>query len=353
MTQRQLFILSFFTLFVLIFLQLIGIFKLFLSPILWAVILSLIFYPFYRRLYDLFRGRKNLASMATVLIVMVVTAGPMVFFSGTLVKEIVGFYQQVGGWIAAKQYEAIWNRLLDSPLRIVWNKILEKTSALDIEIAPILGKAAQTFSQMIVGQIQSGAKNFLLFILTYLTTMIILFFFLRDGASLGRGLKDLFPMSRENKEMVFSRLSSTVSAVVRGQVVTGAAQGFLAGLAFWILGMPYPLFLALLIAFLAVFPIGGAVIVWLPSAAYLALSGMWIKGLVLFLFGAIVISTVDNLLKPLLIGEKTKIPTLFLFLAILGGIAFYGLMGIFLGPIMLALFLALIEIYRKEYPGSS
>ena len=149
-------------------------------------------------------------------------------------------------------------------------------------------------------------------------------------------------MTRENKEVVFQRLAGTVSAVVRGLVVTGGVQGILAGAAFWTLGVPYPLFLGLLIAFLALIPIGGAVLVWLPSAAYLFFSGSWGKALTLFLWGALVISMVDNFLKPLLIGEKTKLPTLFLFLAILGGLVFYGFIGVFLGPVILALFLTFV-----------
>lgn len=351
MTQRQLFILSFFVFIILIFLQLIGIFRLFLTPILWAIILTLVFSPLYQWVFKRVGRRKNLASLLVCLLVFVLTVGPMVLFSGTLVREILEFYEVSSSWLADKRYELLWKHILDSPLRILWDKIVQKTEALHIEIIPVFGKTAQAISKAIVGQIQSGAKNFLLFVLNYTLTIVIFFFFLRDGEALGKGLKDLFPMSRENKEVIFGRLSTTVSAVVRGLVVTGLAQGILAGLAFSVLGAPFPIFFALLIAFMAVIPIGGAVLVWLPSSIYLFFNGHEVKALILFLWGALVISTVDNFLKPLLIGEKTKIPTLFLFLAILGGLSFYGLIGVFLGPVMLVLFMALIEIYRKEYPA--
>lgn len=349
MTQRQIFILSFFVLLVLIFFQLVGVFRLFLTPILWAIILTIVFFPLHKKFLKLLRGRKTWAALATALVVFVVTVGPMIFFSGTLVREILQFYASVGTWISDKSYEAVWARVLDSPLRVVWDKIIEKTAALNIEIVPLLGRSAQKMSEVIVGQIQSGAKNFLFFVLNYFITIVIFFFFVRDGEAMARGIKDLFPMTRENKDIVFSRLEVTVSAVVRGLVVTGGVQAILAGLAFWILGVPFPVFLALLVAFLALVPIGGAVVVWAPSAFYLFLSGSWVKALILFLWGALVISTVDNFLKPLLIGEKTHIPTLFLFLAILGGMSFYGLIGVFLGPVILAIFLTLIDIYRKEY----
>ncbi|MBI3540715.1 MAG: AI-2E family transporter [Deltaproteobacteria bacterium] len=351
MNQRQLFILSFFVLFILIFLQLIGVFRPFITPILWASILAIVFYPLYKKVLSLTKERKNISSLLVVLVVLVMTGTPMVFFTGTLVKEVLQFYQVIGQWIGERRYELFWGHLLDSPLRSLWDKFVEKTSMLDIQFVPLIGRYAQSFSQSIVGQIQSGARNFLFFILNYFATLFILFFFLRDGHSLGQGLKDIFPMARDNKDVVFKRLGETTSAVVRGLVFTGAAQGVLAGSAFFVLGVPFPLFLSLLIGFMAFVPIGGAVLIWLPSSVYLLLTGHLEKALILFLWGSVVISTVDNLIKPLVIGDKTKIPTLFLFLAILGGMIFYGFIGVFLGPIMLTLFLTLVEIYRKEYPS--
>ncbi len=352
MNQRQLFILSFFVLLVVIFLQLVGIFKIFLVPLVWAVIAAMVFYPVFLFFRKKCKGRRTVAAGLTVFVVILLTAGPMIFFSGALVQEVLQFYAQVGTWMGERRYEAVFDQMLNSPLRVVWDKIVEKTSSLNIQLVPLLGRAAQSVSQAIVGQIQSGATNFVLFLIHYLVVVIILFFFLRDGEGMVKGIKDLFPMTKENKEFVFARLSTTVSAVVRGLVVTGGVQAVLAGLAFWILGVPFPLFLALLIAFLALVPVGGAILVWLPSAVYLYLNGHWGKSLILFLWGALVISTVDNFLKPLLIGEKTKLPTLFLFLSILGGLAYYGMIGVFLGPVMLALFLTLIQIYRKEYSQS-
>lgn len=353
MSQKQLFILSFFGLLILIFLQLLGIFQLFLIPMVWAVLLAFIFYPLFRRLLRMVRGRKNAAAALTVLIVIILTLGPVIFFSGTLFHELLGFSQNLGEWIVQKKYMALWQRVLDSPLQSVWARFMEKTTSWNIQVMPIIQKTVQSITQTVLAQIQNGAKNFLIFILYYFLTIFIFFFFVRDGKSLGLALKHLFPMTSENKEMVFNRLGNTVSAVVRGLVVTALAQSLLAGAAFAILGVPFPVLLSLLVAFLALVPLGGAVIVWFPSAVYLFLIGSWGKALILFIWGAAVVSTVDNIIKPILIGERTKLPTLFLFLAILGGIAFYGFVGVFLGPIMLALFLTLIEIYRKEYPETN
>src|SRR5262249_55415225 len=157
--------------------------------LLWAIVLAIVFYPLHARFLKLFKGRKTWAALVTVLITFVVTVGPMVFFAGTLVREILQFYADVGAWIAERRYEIILNRVLDSPLRVIWDKIVEKTASLDIEILPLITHSAQAVSEAIVGQIQSGAKNFVFFVLNYIVTIIIFFFFLRDGQSMALGLK--------------------------------------------------------------------------------------------------------------------------------------------------------------------
>lgn len=349
MTPKQISALAFLGLLVVVFLQLLGVFRIFLFSILWAIILAIVVFPLYRSVLRLFRGRRNWASLTVTFLVIFLTVGPMVFFSGTLVREAVEFYGQVSRWLEGKSYESLVTSLSSTPFATLWGELQQKLAGLNIELLPVAVKFLEKLTQTIVGQMEAGAKNFLVFVFDYLVTIFALFFFLRDGEALARGVKEFFPLSPRHQETIIGRLEQTISAVVRGVGITGITQGVLAGLAFWVLGVPYPLFLALLTAFLAFVPIGGAVIVWLPSALYLFFSGHPAKGIILFLWGVLVVSMVDNLLKPLLIGEKTRLPTLFLFFAVLGGLTYYGFIGVFLGPVLLTLFLALIQIYRKEY----
>lgn len=231
----------------------------------------------------------------------------------------------------------------------LWTGLHERLNHLHIEVLPLLTEALQSMSNYTVSGVQDLAKNSFFMLLTYLATMVIFFFFVRDGEGIVASFKTLIPMSEENKTVIFERLNYTVSAVVRGLVVTAVAQASLAGLAFLILGVPFPLLLSFIIGFLGIVPIGGAVFIWFPASIYLLLTGFLGKALILFIWGALVVSTVDNILKPWIIGEKTKIPTLFLFMSIIGGLATYGVIGVFLGPILLGLFLTLIEIYQKDY----
>ena len=145
----------------------------------------------------------------------------------------------------------------------------------------------------------------------------------------------------------------TFSAVLRGQLVTGIAQAVLLGLVFWLLGLPLPVFFAALTFLTALIPIFGAAAVWLPFVIYLVIFKLYVKALALLFLGTFLISAVDNFLKPLLIGEKAKLPYFLLFLGILGGIQVYGIMGIFLAPAVLSLFFVLIRIYRQKFIESS
>ena len=349
MNSKQISVLAFFVLLILILLQLVGVFGLFLISILWAVIAAIVFYPLYRGCLKILRGHKNWAATLTVLLVFIVTTGPMVFFSGSLIREVLDFYGRFATWITSQDVSAHWDRFLQSPFGSLWSQLRDKTAALNIQIVPMTVKLLEKVTNTIVGQVQTGAKDFLFFVFDYLVVLFALFFFFRDGEALLAAFKEMFPLSREHKEAILGRLEQTVSAVVRAVGVTGIVQGILSGLAFWALGVPYPLFLALFTGFLAFVPLGGAVLVWLPTSLYLFFTDHGIKALVLFVWGMGVISTVDNFLKPLIIGGRTRLPTLFLFLAILGGLHYYGFIGVFLGPLVLSLFLALIEIYRREY----
>ena len=157
------------------------------------------------------------------------------------------------------------------------------------------------------------------------------------------------PMSKKNKTVLARKINETFSSVIRGQFTTCIVQGALAGFAFWILGLPLPFFFGFLTFLTSMIPLTGAATVWIPFTAYLFLTHQTGKGIALAIIGTFGISLSDNLLKPVLIGEKTKLPIFLLFLGILGSMKLYGFAGIFLGPVVLSLFFALAKIYREEY----
>jgi len=161
-------------------------------------------------------------------------------------------------------------------------------------------------------------------------------------------LPDALPLRREQSEAIILRTQQVVSASVYGVVTIAVIQGILGGLMFWILGIPSPLLWAVLMAFVCMIPVAGSFLVWLPLSIYLMIGGHWAKAVVLIVWGALVISTIDNFLRPKLVGGQTKLHELFVFFSVLGGISVFGLLGIVLGPVVLAITLGLLQTFQKQ-----
>jgi predicted PurR-regulated permease PerM len=156
-------------------------------------------------------------------------------------------------------------------------------------------------------------------------------------------------MDPEHQERLFTNIVNAVTAVVHGCLVVAMIQGFLAGLAYWVLGVPYALVWGVVTAFFALLPVGGSTIVTIPVTIYLFLQGNVVRGVLMVIWALGVVGAVDNVLKPMFIGTRLKLPMLFLFFGILGGLAVFGALGLILGPVLLALLAALLDLYREEY----
>jgi predicted PurR-regulated permease PerM len=156
------------------------------------------------------------------------------------------------------------------------------------------------------------------------------------------------PLSNHQSEAILARVNQVVSASVYGVVTIAMLQGLLAGLAFWMLGVPSPILWAVVLAFVCMIPIAGSFFVWLPASIYLMLTGHWTKAILLILWGALVISTIDNFLRPKLIKNQTKLHELFVFFSVLGGMSVFGLLGIVLGPVVLAITLGLLDTFKVD-----
>jgi len=155
-------------------------------------------------------------------------------------------------------------------------------------------------------------------------------------------------MEPQHKDAILARLYDTLLAVVQGTLVTAVAQGCLAAIGFWFLGVPFALLLGCAAAFLSLLPMG-APVVWMSVVAYFIAEAEYGRAVILLSYGIVIISGVDNFIRPLVIGGRTQIPTVFLFFGILGGLQAYGMLGIFLGPVLIAILVAFIRIYREQY----
>jgi predicted PurR-regulated permease PerM len=179
-------------------------------------------------------------------------------------------------------------------------------------------------------------------------TLFALFFFFRDRREIMNGLRSLVPLSNREATEVFRRIRGMIRASILGTVVVAFVQGSLGGLMFWFLGLPAPVLWALVMSVLAMIPTLGAPVVWVPAAAFLAAQGSWGKAIILVAWGMLAVGLIDNLLYPMLVGKEMQLHTLVVFLAVIGGLFLLGASGIVLGPVVLAITLALIDILRRR-----
>ena len=211
-------------------------------------------------------------------------------------------------------------------------------------VSPALSRLASGANHLVqrtIGGLTSALLDLILFLIT-------LFFILRDGKKLGRELGAISPVTPERANEVYDRLAKTVKGVLYSMVVVPVAQGILAMIGFSIFGLPSPIFWGTMLIFGAVIPGIGSPLVWVPAAVYLLFTAPLWQGIGLLIYGTLVISTSDNIIKPILLRETAQIHPLLAFFAILGGILSFGAVGFLVGPVILSLMLSVIRIYQKD-----
>jgi predicted PurR-regulated permease PerM len=320
----------------------------FFTATFWSRLLAFGVYPFYSALVRRLGGRRGIAAafMTGVIFLTIVPLILAVFFQ--LAKEAFDLVKRLAEFMRAGGLDTFWDWALSlGVVKRMRESGFGDLAALRPRIEEWLLGSAGTAGHLVLRETGAIVRNVIAAALNCLLSFFMLFFFLRDGERIIRFIRETIPLDPDTKERIFTEISETFAAVLRGQIVTSIAQSALAGLAFWALGLPLPIFFTA-VCFLLTFIPTGAATVWFGFVIYLLVERHPLKAGFLFLFGTFVISLVDNFLKPYLIGEKTKIPYLLLFLGILGGLRVYGLMGAFLAPVVISLFFALTKIFHEK-----
>lgn len=345
LTRSHIFAVVFFAIFIFLLYQMAQLLAPFSSALLWAAILALALSPVYTRLLRLVNGREGLAAGIVTFTTLLMVIGPTIFLLAILTSQAVNLYQWTSEFIQAGKLAEAWSRFATPML----DRLLNLPFLAEIDVKGILVKGLSQFSSGLASQIGSVLKNTLLLVVNLLIMLIFLFFILRDGESYYSAIMDVLPFTPHQQQSIARKFRDTFSAVINGVFLVALLQGVMTGLGFALFGLPFSVFWGFLAAVLALLPIGGAMLVWLPGALYLYLTGSKLQGVFLAIWGALLVSLPDNFLKPLLIGRKAKIPTFLLFIGILGGLQVYGFLGILFGPLIVALLTAFVQIYREEY----
>lgn len=334
---------SFLLLLVLVSIAFISILLPFYAAIFWGGVLAVIFAPIHRRLRALLGERRNLAASLMVLIIILIVILPLTFIAGALANEAAGLYNRIssGQLNLGAYYEQIVAAL--PPSMHAW---LDTWGVGDqLGIREKLSEGALQGSQFLARQAVNVGQNTFQFLIGLGVMMYLLFFLLRDGHALVPRIKSLIPLSDSHRRDLFQKFTTVVRATVKGNIVIAATQGFLGGLMFAFLGIQGALFWGVLMAFLSLLPAVGASLIWAPVAVYFMVTGAYADGIILILFGVLVIGLIDNLLRPILVGKDTKMPDYVVLISTLGGLAVFGLNGFVIGPLFAALFMACWDLF--------
>ena len=339
----------------------------FLPALAWALALAVIAHPLHRRIAKRV-PYPGLAAGISAAVVALIVLLPAVFVTHRLVTEGEHLTKNVQTELTSDNWK---DRLKSSPALsqlVGWlapeippapsppEKVESQESPKPADAnqerppdtvpdaAPVLNQAATAvtggLTSFVSGTVWLGMQMFI--------TLMALFFFLRDRQHVMRSLRSLLPLSHTEADEVFTRVDDTITATVFGSLVVAFVQGCMGGLIFWWLELPSPLLWGAVMGILAVIPVLGTFVIWMPTAIVLALQGDWTKAAILVTWGALAIGLIDNLLYPFIVGKRMRFHTLVVFIAIVGGLALFGASGIVLGPVVLAVADALLDIWRRR-----
>ena len=311
----------------------------FAAPILWSIVVSIIFYPLYEK-FLLMTNKKSLSSILSLILILLLVIIPSIGILGLITNELIIFINSFDDYSLERYVEMIPNESLINDL-LAWAglSITQLTEKAD----DFLLAASKVFYES-VSTISSNVINFFisLFLFIYLT-----FFFLKDGEKIVKSCMDAFPMKNEDESYLLNEFQKTTRATIKGTIVVALAQGFLGYMTLLLLGVEGALIWGAVMALLSIIPAVGTILVWLPIALVLFLNGQIMEASILIFSGIFIIGMIDNLLRPILIGKETKIPDYLILLTTIGGISIFGITGFIIGPIIASLFISIWSLSSR------
>lgn len=320
----------------------------FIGPILWALLLAFLLSPVNQALRRALRGRQGAAAILLTVAVILVLVGPATLLTVLFARQASDLVVRLQA--AAGQYQ------IARPSDLLRVPILEQAMRWLESVTPVTAEQVQ-------GWMVEGAKRLLQYLVSstgsvfvgalgaavgVVLTLFLLFFFLRDGEWMVERLVFLIPMDEGRKAHLLGHVAAVTRAVVFGALLTALIQGTLVGISFALVGLPSPVVFGFLSAIASLVPLVGTALIWVPGAGALAVQGRWGAALFVAVWGAVVVSGADNVVRPLFISGRAQISTLPVLLGLLGGIGAFGPIGMFLGPVVIALVQALLRFAEES-----
>lgn len=318
----------------------------FASPLLWAAMAAILFQPLYQWMLRKVGSRRNLAAGLSLLVIFFAVLVPALYIISLVIDEAVAFISnlQRNPIDLAAQYQSIYAMLPAQAQQFIdasgWNNL----SVAQARLQELLRESAGLIASNAVS-IGGGALSF---VLSFVVGLYVVFFLLRDGTRIGQIILQSAPIERGIADLLADRFLRIVRATIKGTGLVGLIQGAVGGIMLALVGVPSAFLLGVVMVILAIIPVVGTALVWGPAGVWLMATGSFWSGLFVLVFGFVVISNIDNVLRPVFVGRDTGIPDWIILITTLGGIALAGLSGIVIGPLVGGLFLACWSIVREQ-----
>jgi len=313
-----------------------------------AFIISLLCNPLNLYITQKVHGHKNIASFLSCCLLTIIILIPLLFVLLAILQQGIGFSKTIYTFATSGEADKLLQHpYLQQGLTLINTYIpIDPIDEQDIlqnlsQLASLLGKKTLTISGHLLGNIGNFFSQFSIM-------LFVLFFFLRDQVSIINRIRHILPLSRSQEDKLITELQTISKSAILGSLLTALAQGVVGGLGMWMVGFP-ALFWGSMIAFASFIPIIGTALIWVPTACYLFLTGDWQWGSFFVMWSLLIVGSIDNFLRPLLMQGSSAMSTLVIFFALFGGIQIYGLLGLIYGPVIFSLTLVLFRIYEVEF----
>ena len=335
--QEQLTALLFYTLIVLLGYLVFRILQPFLSPIGWAGVLAVVFNPIHARIQRRL-GPTRAATVSTLAVALLLIL-PGLALGAVFVRQAAQATSQISDAMTEERMAEVGR---------LWSWIQNVTiGRVKLDLVSLTQQTAATVAAWAASQAGAVLRNLLVFIVDLFIALFALFFLFRDGAAFMASVRRTLPVAEAQRDRMIRQAQDLINATVTSSFIVAAVQGCLGGVTFALLGVSAALFWGVVMAFCALLPVGAG-IVWLPMAIWFLATGRIVQGVVLIGVGVGIISLVDNFLRPLLLSGRSQLNGLLIFISIVGGIAAFGLLGMVLGPVVVATAVGVLEVYSKD-----
>ncbi|MBN1494505.1 AI-2E family transporter [Candidatus Peregrinibacteria bacterium] len=326
----------------------------FITILIFAAFFATIFYPLYRRISKLFRGMNRLSSLVTCILTFLVILIPLSLFATMLISEGISAFYDIASKIQGGFFEKYFQWFQWEPGNFLYDQYQKIIPFINLDNIKMdlfgkIGETAQAWATSLGKFFFQFIENFFTFVLSLIIFFFALYYFFKDGNKIVEKIMDLSPLPVKYEKAVFSKFKEVSLAMLFGIFFTAVIQGTLAGIGYAVVGIPNPIFWATATGVFSLVPLIGTAAIWIPASIILVAMGNLFGGIGLFLWGMLVVSTVDNFVRPFLIEGRAPVHPLMTFLAVLGGVFAFGLKGIIFGPLVLNLLIAFMHIYEMEY----